>query len=181
MLAHLVNLPLRLAPLGHVGGDLPETDQPAILVVNCIEDGQRPEPGPILADAPALILKPTRAAGGIERQCRLTGPPILFGKEGREMPAQNLVGIIALDAPSAAVPTADPAFGVQHVDGIVDDGIDQEFKSLRAAEWPWRFIHLYHPRMKARAAPQRASTDVYHRLSLGSQQIGKSRTRRVAH
>src|SRR5690348_17305961 len=65
------------------------------------------------------------------------------------MPAQNLLGLIAFNAPRAAIPTADPAFGVQHVDGIVDDGIDQEFKSVRAADWLRRFVHLYHQKIES--------------------------------
>ena len=47
---------LRSSPLGHIAGDFGEADQLAIRVIDCIDDSKGPEPGTILADAPALGL-----------------------------------------------------------------------------------------------------------------------------
>src|SRR4051794_36389418 len=44
--------------LGHIARDLGKSDELARVVVDGVEDGERPEAGPILAQAPALLLEP---------------------------------------------------------------------------------------------------------------------------
>src|SRR3981189_239077 len=52
------------------------------------------------------------------------------------MSAQHLFGAISLDALGAAVPTADMALRIEHVDGVFLDTIDQRL------ELPVAFFHL---------------------------------------
>ena len=46
------------------------------------------------------------------------------------MPADDLVGLIALEAPRARIPGGDVAVGIEHVDGVIGDRIDQQLESL---------------------------------------------------
>src|ERR1043165_8900729 len=119
LFAHLIDLALRLAPLCHVAGDFAETDQPPGGVVDRVEHGERPELGAVFAYAPTFIFEPAKAARRLQSQRRFAGAAVLFSEKDREVLAQNLAGFIAFDAPSAAVPTADPALGIQHINGVV--------------------------------------------------------------
>ncbi len=49
------------------------------------------------------------------------------------MPAQDLPGLVALDAPGAGVPGRDPALGIQLADAVVGDAFDQQAELLLAA------------------------------------------------
>ena len=48
------------------------------------------------------------------------------------MPADDLLGRVALDALGARVPARDPALGVEHEDGVVPDALDQQAEALLA-------------------------------------------------
>jgi len=47
------------------------------------------------------------------------------------MVAHDLVGRIALGSLSATIPVGDDPIGIEHVDGIVGDVLDQELVSVR--------------------------------------------------
>ena len=96
------------------------------------DDDVGPEPGAVLPDPPALV----PPAPGLERrgQPRLghARPPVFVGVEGREVPADDLVGPVALQLLRAEVPGRDGAVGPQHEDGVVGDAADQEGEPLLA-------------------------------------------------
>jgi hypothetical protein len=59
-----------------------------------------------------------------------TRKPVLGQEEGLVRTADNLLGLVALEAPSARVPGDDRAVRRDHVDRIIDDGIDEELETL---------------------------------------------------
>ena len=123
--------PLGLAPLGDVAGDLGEAEQRAVVVADRIDDGLRPEARAVLADPPALGLEPALLGGGLQ-DARRAGPPRWSSsvKKAREMPADDLVGLIALEAPRARIPGRDMPGRLEHVDRIIGDGVDQQLEAL---------------------------------------------------
>src|SRR5206468_2372524 len=92
------------AVLGHVAGDLGESDQLAVLAVDSVDDDARPEPRAVLADAPAFALELAFVARGVEHLLRHSRLAVLLGVESREMLADDLVGLEPLDALGAGVP-----------------------------------------------------------------------------
>src|SRR4051794_11468398 len=109
------------APLGEVAGDLGEAQEHGGVVAYGGDDDVGPEARAVLADAPALLLV---AAGG-GRQAQLLGGMVaglvLVGVEQREVPADDLVGGVALDVLGARVPAHDVAAGIQQEDRVVAD------------------------------------------------------------
>ena len=85
-----------------------------------------PELRAILADAPAFALE---AAGTLSLRQRLGRDvlqPLSVCVKGREMLADNLIRLIALEAPGAGVPTGHATFAIQHVDRVISDRLDEE-------------------------------------------------------
>ena len=91
-----------------------------------VDDDVRPKLRAVLADAPAFPLEASFARGSLERVLRQSGGPILFGIEAGEMLADDLVGEVALDALGARVPVGHVSFGIEHVDGVIGDALDQQ-------------------------------------------------------
>ena len=96
-LAGLLQLLLRLFALGDVSGDLRVSNDRARIVADRVDDDVRPKARSILAYAPAFILEPSFALGGVEGVLRIAGRAILIGIELREVLADDLVREIALD------------------------------------------------------------------------------------
>ena len=93
-----------------------------------------PEARAVLAKPPALRLELAGCLGGVQRQSWNAGRLVLAGVKGREMPADDLVWLIALEALGAGVPARDVAGGVEHVDGVIGDCADQQAEMLVADE-----------------------------------------------
>ena len=71
-------------------------------------------------------------SGGRQRELGQIGAYILGRIEAGKMPAENLELRIALETLRTAVPTDDVPVGIEHVDGIVFDRIDQALKAINA-------------------------------------------------
>src|SRR5687768_8557514 len=99
-----------------VAGDLREAEQGAVRSADLVEHRMRPEPRSVLADSPALGLEPTFAGGDPERPPGHVGRAVLFAEETREMLADDLVGLVALEALGAGIPGRDAPFRVEHID-----------------------------------------------------------------
>ena len=112
--------------LGEVTRDLGEADQLALGVEHARNDDVGPKARAVLADAPRLVFEPTLARGDLQLLFALAGFDVLLGEEAREMLANDLVGGEALDALRAGVPRGHLALGVEQVDGVVADALDQE-------------------------------------------------------
>jgi hypothetical protein len=125
LLASLQGLLGKLA-LGQVARDLGEADQSSGRFPDRIDDHVRPEAGPVLAHAPAFTLEAPLFGRRAESQVRQSGPPILLRVEAREMLAEDLGLRVALEALRAAVPAGHDPAGIEHVDGIIGDRLDEE-------------------------------------------------------
>ena len=145
LLAGLFERDLRLALRGDVAGDLGEADQFAGVVADRVDDDAGVETAAILAHAPALRFVLPLARGNLERALGLARGAVLLGKEEPEMPADDFVGTIAFDAPSALVPVVHAAVGVEHVDRIVAHAFKQQSVALlRLAQRLFRLLALGH-------------------------------------
>src|SRR5437868_5651378 len=85
-----------------------------------------PETAAVLANAPALAFELAFADRRLERPLRHPGLAILLAVEAREMAAEDFRLDIALEALGAGIPARHPSLGVEHVDGIVRDRVDEE-------------------------------------------------------
>src|SRR5205814_6431722 len=112
--------------LGHVAGDLGEADQLAVLVEEAIDDDAGPETRSVLAHPPGFIFVTPFARRRLERLRRPPGRAVLRRVEHADMPADDLVGAVALDPLAAEVPVGDPPLRVEHVDSVVGDPLHQQ-------------------------------------------------------
>jgi hypothetical protein len=128
-------LDVRLLPFGDVAGNLGESEQLAIRVVDGIDDDERPKPASVLPHPPSFRAETPGLAGDPERLFREPGRAILRGVERRKMLADDLAGPIALQSRRSRIPAYDHAIDVDHEDRVVDDGIDQELEALGVADF----------------------------------------------
>src|SRR3954466_12002189 len=106
-------------PLAEIARDLAEAAHFAIGIAQRGDHHVRPEEGPVLAHAPALVLEAAFARGDLELVLRPATVDRLLRVEGGEMAADDLVRLVALDALRAGIPGEDVAAGVEQEDGIV--------------------------------------------------------------
>ena len=144
---------LRLHLLGHVAGDLGKADEPALFVVDAVDDHAGPEAAAVLAHAPALALIFAFAPRGLEHLARKTGLAVLVGVEFGEMLADDLLGLEPLDLLGARVPAGHDPVGRQHVDRIIDDRLDQELERIGR-----RKIHALQIALHTNSSSSRAHT-----------------------
>src|SRR5690606_3410786 len=111
--AGLVERALRFAPLGDVAGDLRETDQRTVVVVDGVDDDAGPESPAVLANPPAFGLEHAVAFGNFQRPGRQAGGAVLLGIEPGEMLSDDLVGRVALESLCAGIPARDDPVGIE--------------------------------------------------------------------
>jgi hypothetical protein len=124
---------VRRLSLREVPGDLGKADKSAVLVMDGIKDGADPKPAAVLADPPTFGLKASDLPRN--RQCPLRQPglPVLRGEKARKVLADDFVRPIALHLLGTGIPAGDDALRGYHVDGVVDDALDQELEARRIA------------------------------------------------
>src|ERR1700712_1987443 len=122
-----------LVPLGDVARDLGEADQ-FVAFVKRVDDDRREEPVPILADAPALGLALSFFPCSLQGDRRQPRFAILDWIEYLEVTANDLIGLISLDALRAGVPVGYGAAGVEHEDGVIDHPLHQQPEPAFALE-----------------------------------------------
>jgi hypothetical protein len=134
LLLRLLQRALGFHPFGNVARDLGEADELAVLVANRIEQRERPESTAVATHAPAFRLVATGFRGNLQRLLRQLPFLIL----GREKPAERLAndvpGLVALEAFRARIPAGDLPIEIDHVDRVVDDRIDQQLQLASVAE-----------------------------------------------
>ena len=116
----------RGAALGQVARHLGKAGQRARRIADGINDDMSPETGAILADPPAFCFELAFARRRFQGAGGQAAGAIFFGIEAGKMLADDFFGRITLETLGAGVPAGDDAAGVQHVDGIVGDRLDQD-------------------------------------------------------
>jgi hypothetical protein len=132
LLSRHIELPLCLALLGNVAGDLGKADKPACGIANRIDDDVGPEAFTALANSPALgliLALHFRGAKCARRQINLA---ILIGIEHGEVLPDHLLLRITFDARRSGVPICDPAVRIEHVDRVVGDTLNKQLEALLA-------------------------------------------------
>src|SRR5439155_20499097 len=119
------------AGIGHVAGDLGEALQPAIGGEG-LAGRVGPEAGAILAHAPALVVRASSACGLTQDAFRPSRLDIFRGIEERDVLADHLAGLVALDPLRTLVPGQDVPIRPDQEDRIVQDSINQEANRLRS-------------------------------------------------
>jgi hypothetical protein len=117
--------------VGEIARDLRETEQLAGLVAQRGDGDARPEARAVLAHAPALVLEAALGGRGLELVLRPAAVDRLAGVEGGEVPADDFLGGVALDALRALVPAHHPPLGVEEEDRIVLRLIDDVLVDAR--------------------------------------------------
>src|SRR5205823_6216230 len=103
----------RRAPLAHVARDLGEADQGPGLVADRIDHDVGPEQAAVLAHAPTFGLVAALLDRGLQRARGQAGGALAVGVEPGEVLADDLLGVVALDARGARVPAGDDAVGIE--------------------------------------------------------------------
>ena len=141
-----LELELGVPSLGDVARDLRKAKQLAVRVADRVDDDVRPEQSAVLAHPPTLGLVAALLGRRAERAVSRAGRAIGLGVEDRDVPADDLVGRVALDPLGAGVPADDLARGVEHDQRIVDDAGGEETRTPRSllanASWSafWRVM-----------------------------------------
>ena len=112
-------------PLGEVARDLGIAEEGAVLIADRVDEDMGPHQASVLADAPSLLLESPLGRGDLQRAAGKIGGPVVVGVEPREMLADDLRVGIAFEALGAAIPARHPTLDVEHVDGVVDDALNQ--------------------------------------------------------
>ena len=119
--------------IGDVAGNLGKADQLGA-VEHRVDHDAGPEARPVLAHAPAFAFELAFETRG--QQCGGgDAAGLVFRRvEAREMLADDLVCLVALEALGAGVPGTDPTFGVEQVDGVIADARNEQLLALLEAE-----------------------------------------------
>ena len=102
------------------------------LVVQGRDDDVGPKLRAVLADPPALVLEPAFGLGDLEFVGGPTPVDGLLRVEAGEVLADDLVGLVPLDALGPGVPRGDVALRVEQEDGVVLGPFHQEPEPLLA-------------------------------------------------
>lgn len=113
------------ALLGHIARNLRKADEGAIVVKNAVDDDMGPETASVFPYPPALVFGPTCRCRNREVALGNAGGAVLFSLKARKMTADNVVGLIALDAFSARIPARHMARRVQHIHGVIGHALDK--------------------------------------------------------
>src|SRR5262249_42072947 len=114
-------LPLALAqrvlgglPLRDIARDLGEAFELSRLAADWPHGDGGPEAAAVLPHTPALRFVVTLARCRLQHARRQSGSAILASVEFRDVMADDLVGLVALQSLAAAVPVGDDAIGIEH-------------------------------------------------------------------
>jgi hypothetical protein len=149
------------ALLAHVAGDLGIPDQLAALSAHRVQHRVRPETAAVLANPPAFADRAPRRRGLGQQTLGRLRSAVLQGEEAGVGLAEHLLGRVAVDAGRACIPARYPAIRVEHVDGVVADGVHQQLKT------PFRVGGAAHVRTMRPNASAVASRMTPRRRNLG--------------
>ena len=140
-MGEVVEVLLVAASLCHVAGDFCEAEKPSMIVADGVDHGARPERPAVFAEAPAFGLRAALSSGGFERALRGSGKAVFLSEKAFERLADDLVPAVALDPLCTRVPAGNDPIGVQHVDGVVHDALNQQAElALVFDQAPFRLV-----------------------------------------
>jgi hypothetical protein len=116
---------LDLPALGEIAGYLCKADQVVGIVADRIDDDIGPESRAVLADAPSFALEFAFMLGDPKGAPGQAGVSIFLGIEFGKGFAEDLGFLVALKALGPGIPACDDPLGIEHIDRIVGDRIDQ--------------------------------------------------------
>src|SRR2546427_762404 len=93
-----------------------------------------PEPRAILAHAPAFLLETPRARRYLQLPLRLSRTRVLLGIETRKVLADDFGRPVTLHALGPLIPAGDLSLRIEHEDGVILYGIDQQPQVLLGAD-----------------------------------------------
>ena len=131
-LAHAFHLFLSQPSLRHIARDFRVADQSAIRRAYGIDDHVGPEFRAVLAVAPPFLFETAFARGRLQPDFRQAGCDVLGTVKFGEMPADDFLRRVALDAFGAGVPVRDDPLGGERVDRVVGDALDEKPELLPA-------------------------------------------------
>ena len=132
-----------LAPRGDVAGDFCKSGNFSVVSADCVDHHGCKEAGAILANAPILRLEPSFACCDCQCFCRRAGGALFRRIEHAEMPPDDFLGGVPLDALGAGIPVGDDTARVEQVDGIIGHALNQHAKmSLAVGQGPLRGMSL---------------------------------------
>ncbi len=104
----------------------------ARFIVDGVDDDVCPEPRAVLANPLRFVFIFALRQRDCERSGRLPASAILLRIEAREIVANDLVGLIALDQFGPDIPVGNPAIHIEHIDRIVAHALNQQTEPLLA-------------------------------------------------
>ena len=139
----------RRSPLCQVACNLGKTDQRASRIADGIDNDAGPKPPAILAHAPSFGLEPAVPFRCFEGESGNARRLIFRRVKAGKMLADDFIGFIALESPSASIPADDRAIGRKHVDCVISNALDKQFEAVsrdlrrrRAHKFPILFYLL---------------------------------------
>ena len=115
-----------------VARDLGEASELAGVVPQRRDDDLGPEARPVLADSPRFLLGAPVGGGARELGGGLAGRHVFREEEDRHVAAEDLVGRVSLQPLGSLVPADHLAVGIEHVDRVVGDPLDEQSEALFA-------------------------------------------------
>ena len=131
-------------PLGQVAGDLGEADELAVVIAHRVDDRQRPEPVAVGAHPPAFRLEPPGPRRGGKRLLGKLSGLVVGGKELRERLPDDLLSAVPLEPRRTGIPARDASVEVDHVDRVVDDGVDEQLQPPGVIAWGFLIVLFWH-------------------------------------
>ena len=122
----LLDRRFRLPPFGQIARDLGETEKLAGRRTDGIDHHICPEAAAILADAPAFVFEFPFPRGSVEGALRQSVQTVFRRVEAGEMLADDFFAVISLEAARPGIPAGHRAGGIEHINGIIGDGFDQQ-------------------------------------------------------
>src|SRR5207245_3595237 len=117
-------------PVADVAATRAESDQPAVLTTEGGDDLVGPVATAVHPHAPAFILETPGRRRHRQLLIGLASLDVLGRIEALEVASEDLLGAVPLDLLGAPIPRLDPAIDVQHVDGELVDGVEEEQQVL---------------------------------------------------
>ncbi len=114
----------------NVAGDLRKPNDVIVRVINRVNDYMRPKTRAVLPKTPALRFKAAIRRCSGERATGKADGAVLLRIENREVPTDDFLSRVALEALGPGIPRGDVPVRVQQIDGIVLHRVDEDLETV---------------------------------------------------